>query len=259
MLTKRLIGIILCNEASIVQSVQFKHTNVIGNLKTGIDYFSKWSVDEIILLDVTRYKSSQYLIKFLPEIVNKCFCPITVGGHIDSIEKGKELISNGADKILLNTRALLNPYLIKSLANKLGSQAIVCGIDIKKGKVYTCQGEIKQKIDPIQLASYYESSGCGEIFLQSIDRDGMGNGYDLHLIKKMSKIINVPLIVAGGVGIWQHLVEGINSGANGVCVANKFHFEEQSAYKAKQYMNNKKINVRIEPLDIINQNENISI
>ncbi len=251
MLKHRLIPNIILNNGNVVQSRNFKHTNVVGNAITAVDFFNSWAVDEIIVLDVSRdLKNRERFLKIINGLSKRCFVPLTVGGWIESIEDITYLLQNGADKVSINTQAVKNPELIRKASNRFGSQCIVVSIDVKKNdsseyEVYINRGKDPTNIEPVKWAQTVERDGAGEIFLTSIDRDGTKRGYDLELVKEVSDSVGIPVIAFGGVGKWEHFVDGINIGkADAVSAANIFHYTEHSTFKAKEFLENNGVNVR---------------
>tara|TARA_B100000029_G_scaffold226152_1_gene223933 strand:- start:848 stop:1660 length:813 start_codon:yes stop_codon:yes gene_type:complete len=252
MLKNRLIPNIILNNGNVVQSVNFKHTNVIGNAVTAVDFFNSWAVDEIIILDVSRDKNyRQTFHKIIHGLSKRCFIPLTVGGWIDSISEIRKLLQLGADKISINTVAVENPNFINQASQIFGSQCITTSIDVKKNElgkyeVMIDRGRKHTDLDPVKWAKEVEKRGAGEIFLTSIDHDGTREGYDLNLVKSVSESISIPVIAFGGVGQWKHFVDGIKDGkADAVSAANIFHFSEHSTYNAKNFMSDAGLNVRI--------------
>lgn len=235
----------------IVQSMKFKHTNVVGNAITAVDFFNTWAIDEIILLDASRTPDNKKLFcQTLDELSKRCFVPLTVGGWITSLHDIRLLLERGADKVIINTHAVKSPEFIDCAAKTFGNQCIVVSIDSQKND----SGEYEVVIDrgrepagkhPVKWAKQAEFLGAGEIFITSIDHDGQRTGYDLNLVKQVSSAIEIPVIASGGVGEWQHLVDGIQQGhADAVSAANIFHYTEQSTKHAKMYMKEKRIEVR---------------
>lgn len=250
MLKKRLIACLLWNNGFIVQSVNFRHTNSVGNAITAVDFFHTWAIDEIIILDVSRDDSQrEKFFEVIQELSNRLFIPLTVGGKIKDTETIKRLFRLGADKISINTAAVKTPSLIQEAATMFGNQAVVVSVDAKlsdgKYEVYVNQGSEPVGLDPVTWAKEAEKRGAGEIFLTSIDRDGSRKGYDLELTKNVSENVSIPVIASGGVGEWQHFVDGVLIGrADAVSAANIFHYFEQSTKKAKDYMLASGIEVR---------------
>src|SRR3989338_2509002 len=254
MLKKRLIPCLLLQNGQLVKSIRFKDYQIVGNPKIAIQFFNAWAVDEIVFLDISRdrdYTSrlrTDYkfrMLATLAEIVRECsricFVPLTVGGGIRTVEHMRELFRNGADKISMNTEAVRRPTLITEAADKFGSQAVVVSVDVKQianggYEVYIDHGQEPTGLDPIEWAKRAEALGAGEIFLNSIDRDGSLAGYDLNLIRTVVDAVRIPVIVCGGVGKWQDLADGVRAGASAVSAANIFHFTEQSTRHAKKYL-----------------------
>jgi len=251
-LKRRLIPVLILRDGMVVQSVQFKHTNVIHwKPLTAVDFFNRWAVDEIIILDVTRNKKNRQ--KFLDVVLglsNKCFVPLTVGGWVDSVEELLKLLRLGADKVVINTEAVRKPQLISDCASVVGSQCIVTSIDVKikgdgKYEVYIDRGCEPTGLSPFDWAVKAQEMGAGEIFLNCIDRDGFRQGYELTLLKGVVEAVDLPVIAMGGVLTWQHLVDGVLiGGADAVAAANIFHYTEHSTKKAKEFMRQAGIDVR---------------
>jgi len=251
MLKHRLIPNIILNNGNIVQSKNFKHTNVIGNAITAVDFFNSWAVDEIIILDVSRTNNSRKKFhKIINGLSKRCFVPLTVGGWINSVEEIKQFLKEGADKISINTEGYRNPNFISQCAKNFGSQCIVASIDVIKRnsnyEVVVDRGNEFTDQSPIKWAKRVEELGAGEILLTSIDNEGTKLGYDLELIKTISQSVKIPVIAFGGAGTWQHFVDSIKiGGADAVSAANIFHYTEHSTYEAKKFMNSSGINVRM--------------
>jgi imidazole glycerol-phosphate synthase subunit HisF len=243
MLKKRLIPSLLVRNGRIIQSVNFRHTNVIGNAFTAVDFFNTWAVDEIIILDISP--SREFKEKFL-EIVaglsERCFVPLTVGGWIQSREDIRNALLAGGDKVCINTEACKRPDFINEAADTFGSQCIVVSIDVRglSSEAYEVYSEHAKKPTgrhPFPWARELERRGAGEIYLTSVDQDGSRKGYDLDLVRGVAEGVNIPVIAFGGVGHWQHMVEGITLGkAEAVSAANIFHFTEHSTKKAKEFL-----------------------
>jgi len=251
MLKHRLIPNIILNNGNVVQSVNFKHTNVIGNAITAVDFFNSWAVDEIIILDVSRTTEQRSKFhKIINGLSKRCFVPLTVGGWIKDVKEIQLLLNEGADKISMNTEAVIKPDLIKKSSKIFGSQCIIVSIDVRKNdsnlyEVYTDRGRKPTGLDPVEWAKKVSDLGAGEILLTSIDNEGGRNGYDLNLLRKVCENVTIPVIAFGGVGNWRHLVDGIKIGkADAVSAANIFHYTEHSTYDAKKFMYDAGLNVR---------------
>lgn len=251
MLKKRLIPSLLVRDGRIVQSVQFRHTNVIGNVITAVDFFNGWAVDEILILDVSReHTGREEFLDIVDELSERCFVPLCVGGWITSIGDVETLLEHGADKITVNTHAYRNPAFIEEAAKVFGSQCIVVSIDVRRDddgtpRVWIDRGREATDAKPVDWARQAEARGAGEILVTSIDHDGMRKGYDLELMKSISGAVSIPVIAFGGVGHWSHMAAGVQEGAvDAVSAGNIFHFTEHSTKKAKEYLRNAGVDVR---------------
>ena len=251
MLKKRLIPSLLVRDGRIVQSVQFRHTNVIGNVITAVDFFNGWAVDEILILDVSRdHTGRDEFLDIVDELSERCFVPLCVGGWIESIADIETLLERGADKVAINTHAFRNPGFITEAAKVFGSQCIVVSIDAKRDAsgnptVWIDRGREDTGMAAVQWARLAEERGAGEILLTSIDQDGMRKGYDLELMKSVAATVSIPVIAFGGVGHWSHMAAGVReAGVEAVSAGNIFHFTEHSTKKAKEYLRDAGIDVR---------------
>jgi cyclase len=251
-LKKRLIPSIVLRDGTVVRSVSFKHTNVIHwKPLTAVDFFNKWAVDEIVLLDVSRdLGQRERFYEVVEGLSRKCFVPLTVGGWVTTVEEVRRLLRLGADKVSVNTAAVRRPEFITECARFFGAQCVVVAIDVRRApdgtpEVWIDRGGERTSWRAAAWAREAEARGAGEILLTSIDRDGSGLGYDLELVRDVVDAVSIPVVAFGGAFTWQHLVDGITiGGADAVSAANVFHFTEQSTRKAKDYMRKSGIDVR---------------
>ena len=253
MLKKRLIACLLMKDDLIVQSIGFNKYLPIGNPKFPLKFLNKWDVDEIVLLDISAYKQKRKLnLKLLEALSKSCFVPLTVGGGITSVEDVQNYIRAGADKISINSSAINNSKLITEIANNFGSQCVVVSMDCKLDKdgiyrIYKDSGKIPTNLVASEWAKEAESLGAGEIFLNSIDRDGSKIGYDNNLIKKITETVSIPIIACGGVGDFSHFESGITKGgASAVAAGNIFHYIEHSTIIAKMNLLQSGIDIRMD-------------
>lgn len=251
MLKKRLIAVLILRDGQVVQSVRFKHTNIIHyDAVHAMEAFNKWAVDEIVILNVSREAASrEKFAEIVERISSHCFVPLAAGGWIDGDDYAQKLLRNGADKLVLNTALADNPQLVRRLALRYGRQCIVASIDVKRDdsglpKIAVDRGSRIIDVAPETWARNAVELGAGEILFNSVDHDGARKGYDLESIRSVCEAVQVPVIAFGGVFTWNHLVEGINAGAAAVAVANLFHYTEQSTRKAKTYLANAGVLVR---------------
>lgn len=251
MLKKRLIACLIWSKGMIVQSIGFKHTNIVGNAITAVDFFNTWAVDEIIILNASR--EDEYTAEFLQiieDLSERCFVPLSAGGWIKDCEDIRQLLFRGADKVIINTQGFKHPEFITRASTKFGSQCIVASIDVKKNEhgfyeVVIDRGRESTGMNAQKWARKVEKLGAGEIFLTSIDMDGSRDGYNHDILKKISLNVDIPVIASGGVGDWSHMVDGIKIGmADAVSAANIFHFHEQSTKIAKDHLKEAGLDVR---------------
>lgn len=215
---KRIIPVLLLKDGGLVKSIKFKNFNYIGDPINAVKIFNEKEVDEIIILDIEASKDKKPPnLALIKEIASEAFMPLAYGGGVTNIDQVKEILFLGVEKIIFNKSALINENLIRETASRFGSSSTVVSIDVKtnifnKKYVYSDNGKKNTKFDVVEYAKRVEDFGAGEIFLNSIDRDGTFKGYDLDLIKKVSSSVNIPVIACGGAGNESDLVRAINEG-----------------------------------------------
>ena len=272
MLKPRLIPVLLFKNGVLVRSQHFDFFQSTGDTIGHVERFTKWNADELIYLDISRddiynsqgtmqnigsttsgkdtgAASSHNFIEVIQAVAKKCFIPLTVGGKIRTVDDIRTRLKSGADKVSINTVALENPSFITEAANVFGSQCIVVSIDVRRTvagwEVYSHYGERATGRQAVEWAVEVARRGAGEILLGSIDRDGAGEGYDTKLIIAVARAVPIPVIALGGVGKFEHFVDGLHAGASAVAAANIFHFTEQSVVNAKRFMQNHGVAVRL--------------
>lgn len=242
---KRLIATLLVNNGHVVQTRRFKRTNMVGSAFTAVDFFNSWTVDEIMVLEISH--STAYLEQFVDivqTLSRRCFVPLTVGGKILDLELVQRYTRAGADKVVLNTQAVRGPELISRIANDYGRQCVVVSIDgaphpdMPSGyEVMIQNAKEPGGKDLLLWAREAVDRGAGELMINSVEFDGDKRGYDLALVRKVADAVDVPVIAMGGVGKWQDFVDGIEQGhADAVAAGNIFHYTEHSTKKAKEFM-----------------------
>lgn len=236
----------------IVQSLGFKSYLPIGRPKFPIEFVAKWDVDEIVILDISATKELRGPDNELLEMLSRsCFVPLTVGGGICSVEDARQTIKAGADKVSINAQALVRPELITEIADVLGSQCVVVSMDCRlesdgSHRVYAYSGTKATGLKAADWAHQVETLGAGEIFLNSIDRDGSKKGYDISLIRSVTQSVSIPVIACGGVGSYNQFAPGIlEGGASAVAAGNIFHFIEHSTIVAKAHLMHAGVDVRL--------------
>ena len=251
MLKNRIIPCLDVKNGRVVKGINFVDLQDAGDPVEQAKIYSDGGADEICFLDITASNENRDTIyHVVKETSKKCFVPLTVGGGVRSVEDINKLLNCGADKVSINTAAVQDSNIVLESSKKFGSQCIVVAIDAKKNgnkwDVYTHGGRNNSGLDALEFAKKMEDSGAGELLVTSMDRDGTQIGYDIDLIKKISSIVNIPLIASGGVGNLDHLAEGIKKGnASAVLAASIFHYGTHSVIEAKEYLKSKGIPVRI--------------
>lgn len=251
MYIKRIIANLLLKDGWVVQSIGFEKFLPIGRPEIAVKFLNAWDIDEIVLLDISATSHHRAIAEAdITKCADLCTIPFAVGGGLSSVDQMANAIRNGAEKVVLNSRAVSNPDLIDAGAKRLGSQCIVISIDAKQNaggeyEIFTHGGKQATGRDPIDWACEAQERGAGEILLNSIDRDGGKAGYDLDLIQSCAESVHIPLIACGGVGNPGHLVDAMNhTSADGFAVGNVFHFVEHSVSVAKEFVRRKNIGTR---------------
>lgn len=251
MLKTRLIPCIITKGSLVVQSFNFNKYLPIGNVKTAIEFFVNWDVDEIIILDIDAYqKGRRPNIELVEWATTECFVPLTVGGGIRSLEDISDLLNAGADKVCVNAIVRENPAFVSNAAAIYGSQCITVSVDAvltQEGyRVYDHVTKLALDVTPTLFALELEKLGAGEIFLNSVDRDGSRQGYDISLLNSVSSELKIPVIACGGVGQVADLAKGVLEGlCQAVAAANIFQHTEHSTIAAKAHLLRSGVQVRL--------------
>ena len=252
MLKVRVMPTLLYKNTTLVKGKKYDSWRRVGSLMQAIKVYNLRQVDELIFLDITATKESRRPdFELVDDFADDCFMPLTVGGGIRDIEDVRQLLAVGADKVSISTSAVYHPDLISEIAREFGAQCIVVSIDVKinsegKYEVYTHSGTRPTGKDPISFAKEVENKNAGEILLNSIDRDGTMEGYDLNLIKKVNDSVSIPVIASGGAGSYEDMRKALQeANASAVAAASIFHFTQQTPIEAKKYLKEFDINVRI--------------
>jgi cyclase len=231
MLIPRVIPCLLLKDKGLVKTVKFKNPKYVGDPINAVRIFNEKEVDELIFLDITAtIEKRPPPIDVISQISDECLMPLTFGGGISTVDQVKQVLNAGAEKVSINTSAVENPILIKEASENFGSQSIVVAIDVKKklfGKyeVFTHDGTRGTGLDPVQFSQKMEEYGAGEILINSIDRDGTMQGYDINLIKLITTAVNIPVIACGGAGKVHDFSEALlTGGASAVAAGSLFVF-----------------------------------
>jgi imidazole glycerol-phosphate synthase subunit HisF len=248
---KRIIPCLDVNDGRVVKGVNFVELKDAGNPVEIAKKYNEEGADELTFLDITASSDNRGLLfDIVEKVAKQIFIPLTVGGGVRTCEDIRNLLNSGADKVGINTSAILNPELVAESTSRFGSQAIVVAIDAKKvgdhWEVFTHGGRNATGINAVTWAQKMAKLGAGELLITSMDRDGTKKGFDNVLMKLISDVVEVPIIASGGVGILQHLVDGVKYGeADAVLAASIFHYGEFTIQEAKQYMAKNNIEVRL--------------
>jgi len=253
MLAKRIIPCLDVTGGRVVKGINFVNLVDAGDpVEAAIEYDHQ-GADEIVFLDITASSDDRdTMVDVVRRTAEKVFIPVTVGGGIRTVEDMRRMLNSGADKVSVNTAAILNPDLIRAGAERFGSQCIVLAIDARKvpgkpGKwqVFTHGGRKPTELDAVEWAKYGVSLGAGEILLTSMDADGTKDGYDCELTRAVSESVSVPVIASGGAGTLDHLVEVLQKGkADAVLAASIFHFGIFTVPQTKDFLRKHNIPVR---------------
>lgn len=250
MLKKRIIPVLLLKDGEMVKGKRFSDYRNTGAAASAIRIYSAQDADELVFIDIGKNDSSrEVLISLIKMAALECTMPLTVGGGVRSLDDVSKLISAGADKVLVTTGALKDEGLLEKIINHFGAQSLIVGIDYRgegaEARCWINSGTEETNIHPLMAAEKMVKIGVGEILLTSIDRDGMMSGYDVSLAAQVVNASNVPVIVSGGAGNFQHLEELFNlTNASAAACASLFHFGDNNPIRARSHLKNKKIPMR---------------
>ncbi len=242
MLKVRVIPTLLYKDVGLVKGTGFNSWRRVGSAMPAIKVYNTRDVDELILMDISATVDGREPdFDAIAELAEECFVPLTVGGGVRDIEAVRLLLRAGADKVTVNSAAYARPELITEAALRFGSQCVVATIDaVKTGDRYVCHSHAAKQSThqhPAEWAQRLEQLGAGEILIQSVERDGTLQGYDLDLIKCVTEAVSIPVIASGGAGTYQHMHEALTqAGASAVAAAAMFHFTEQTPAQAKAFL-----------------------
>ena len=229
MFIPRVIPTLLLKNNGLVKTIKFKNERYIGDPINAVKIFNEKEVDEIIFLDINATKTAQQPnFEMLERISSECFMPLAYGGGIKTIDQVQKIFRIGVEKVIINSAAFNNFNFIKSIINVVGSQSVIISIDVKKSifgkyKVYSHLFNKNMEIELMELLDIVNQIGVGEVFINSVDRDGMMNGYDIGLIKLVSSNIDMPVVACGGAGNYGHLKDGLKlGGAHAVSAGSMF-------------------------------------
>lgn len=251
--TKRIIPCLDVKNGRVVKGVNFINFKDAGDPAEVGAAYDKSGADELVFLDITASSDARNTaVEMVRKVAEKVFIPFTVGGGIRTVEDFKAILREGADKVSVNSAAIMNPNLISEAADKFGSQCVVVAIDAKRRAdgagftIYKNGGRVDMGIDAVEWAMKAEKLGAGEILLTSMDGDGTKAGYDLELTRAVAENVSIPVIASGGAGTMEHFYEAFTEGkAEAALAASLFHFKEMEILDLKKYLREKGISVRL--------------
>lgn len=252
MLARRIIPCLDVRNGRVVKGKNFKDIQDVDDPARLGKFYSDSGADELVFYDITASNEERKTsLEFVKKVAHEINIPFSVGGGVSTIEDFKFILRSGADKVSVNSSAVRNPDLIREAAERFGNQCVVLSIDAKKNEegswsVYVKGGREKTDLDAVQWAVKGVELGAGEIVVNSIDEDGMKNGYDLELLKKITDAVNVPVIASGGAGKMEHFLEAVKyADADGILAASVFHFGEIKISDLKKYLKENGVEVRV--------------
>lgn len=253
MYTKRIIPCLDVHNGRVVKGINFVNLRDAGDpVEVGAAY-NKAGADELVFLDITASSDARTIkIDMVRRVAQTVFIPFTVGGGIRTVEDFKVILREGADKIAINTAAIVNPTLISEAADKFGTQCVVLAMDAKRRpdgsgwNIYKNGGRVDMGIDAVEWAIKATELGAGEILLTSMDQDGTKNGYDIELTRIISENVSIPVIASGGAGTKEHFYDALTVGkADAALAASLFHYKELEINEVKSYLKERNVSVRL--------------
>lgn len=250
MLATRIIPCLDVDNGRVVKGIKFKELRDAGDPVELAAMYNEQGADELTFLDIgASYKSREIMIEVVERVSSEVFIPLTVGGGIREVSDMRGILKAGADKVAVCSAAIKNPNLLTEGAKIFGSQCIVLSIDAKRSgntwHAYLNGGRVDTGVDAIKWARQGEELGAGEILLNSMDMDGMKQGYDLELNHTVSNLVNIPVIASGGAGTLEQMFDAVDKGnADAVLLASLLHYGEYTVKDIKDYLRTKGVSVR---------------
>lgn len=257
MLSKRLIACLDVRDGRLVKSIQFVNTREVGDPVSAARQYYEDGIDELVFYDITASSDRRaIMIDVVREVASQVFIPFSVGGGLRTVEDCGRVLLAGAEKVNLNTAAVDNPDLITDAARLFGSQAVVLSMDVRANtalaalssgyEIVTHGGRTPTALDAVKWAQRGERLGAGEIVVNSIDADGMRDGYELILTRLIAESVSIPVIASGGGGRPEHLYEAVTlGGADAVLVASMLHYGDFTVSEIKQFLYNQGVKIRM--------------
>jgi cyclase len=219
------------DKRKLVKTTRFSSSSYVGDPINALKIFNEKEVDEIAVVDVgaTRNKTGPDLDN-IKTMAGECFMPLAYGGGINSFSQAKEIFQAGVEKLIIGEAAFLNPALVTEISSHYGVQSVMVSVDVKKDffgrwKVYVCSGRTKTNFTPVEYAKFVEGNGAGEILLQSIDREGTQEGYDLEMIEQVAGAVNIPVVPLGGAASLEDFLQAVRRGASAIAAGDMFIYK----------------------------------
>ncbi len=253
MFTKRIIPCLDVHNGRVVKGVNFVNLKDAGDPVEIAAAYDKAGADELVFLDITASSDARNtVVDMVREVAKKVFIPFTVGGGIRTVDDFKLLLREGADKISVNSAAIMNPGLIREAAEKFGRQCVVVAIDARRRpdgsgwNIFKNGGRVDMGIDAVEWAMQADRLGAGEILLTSMDCDGTKSGYDIELTRTIAEHVSVPVIASGGAGTMEHFYDALTEGkADAALAASLFHYKELEIREVKKHLRDRGVSVRL--------------
>ena len=253
MFTKRIIPCLDVHNGRVVKGVNFVNLKDAGDPVEIAAAYDKAGADELVFLDITASSDARNIkTELVRKVAERVFIPFTVGGGIRTVDDFRDILREGADKVAVNTAAILEPELISRAADKFGSQCVVVAIDAKRRpdgsgwNIYKNGGRVDMGIDALEWAEKAYRLGAGELLVTSMDKDGTKDGYDLELTRRISELVKVPVIASGGAGSLEHFKDALTEGgADAALAASLFHYKELEIREVKEYLQKQGVSVRL--------------
>lgn len=252
MFTKRIIPCLDVHNGRVVKGINFVNLRDAGDPVEVGKAYGKAGADELVFLDITASSDAREIrAEMVRKVAETVFIPFTVGGGIRTVEDFRMILREGADKVAVNSAAIMDPELISRAADKFGSQCVVCAIDAKRFSdgtfhIFKNGGRVDMGIDAIEWAKKAERLGAGEILLTSMDCDGTKDGYDIELTRKVAEAVKIPVIASGGAGKVEHFYDALTEGkADAALAATLFHYKELEISEVKEYLRGRGVSVRL--------------
>ena len=251
--TKRIIPCLDVKDGRVVKGVNFVNLRDAGDPAEVAAAYDKEGADEVVFLDITASSDSRNTqLEWVRKVASQVFIPFTVGGGVRTVDDFKAILREGADKIAINSAAIMNPQLIRDAADKFGSQCVVVAIDAKRRadgngwNIFKNGGRVDMGMDAVEWAKKAAQLGAGEILLTSMDGDGTKAGYDIELTKAVAEAVDIPVIASGGAGTLEHFYDALTEAkAEAVLAASLFHYKELEIKEVKEYLKDRGISVRL--------------